>query len=65
MFLEQAGVDVKNLKPRDMVMPVNPKHTYQEWLDIFAAQEPTPEDDSNYKEGTEPQPGKDLPYTCE
>jgi hypothetical protein len=65
MFLEQVGVDLKNLKPRDIVMPVNPKHTYQEWLDIFVAQKPSPEDDRNYKKGTEPQPGKDLPHTFE
>jgi len=26
MFLLQAGVDFKNLKPRDIVMPVNPKY---------------------------------------
>jgi hypothetical protein len=65
MFLEQAGVELKNLKPRDIVMPVNPKHTYQESLDIFAAQKPTREDDSNYKKGTEPQPGKDWPHTFE
>jgi hypothetical protein len=65
MFLEQAGVDLKNLKPRGIVMPVNPKHTYQEWLDIFAAQKPSPKDDRNYKNGTEPQPGIDLPHTFE
>jgi hypothetical protein len=58
MFLEQAGVDLKTLKPRDTVMPVNPKHTYQEWLDIFAAQKPSPEDDRNYKKGIEPQSGR-------
>jgi hypothetical protein len=63
MFLEQAGVNWNNLKPREIVMPVYPKHTYQEWLDIFAAQKPSPEDDRNYKKGTEPQPGKDLPNT--
>jgi hypothetical protein len=66
MFLEQAGVNWNNLKPLDIVVPVNPKHTYQEWLDIFAAAEkPTPKDDINYKKGTEPQPGKDLPHTFE
>jgi secreted trypsin-like serine protease len=26
MFLEQAGVDFKNLKPRNVVMPVNPTY---------------------------------------
>jgi secreted trypsin-like serine protease len=26
MFLVQAGVDFKNLKPRDIVMPVNPRY---------------------------------------
>jgi hypothetical protein len=41
-------------------MPVYPKHTYQEWLDIFAAQKPSPEYYPNFKKGTEPQPGKDL-----
>jgi hypothetical protein len=53
------------LKPLDIVVPVNPKHTYQEWVDIFAAQKATPEDDSNYNKGTEPQPGKDLVHTFE
>jgi len=26
MFVLQAGVDFKNLKPRDIVMPVNPRY---------------------------------------
>jgi hypothetical protein len=26
MFLEQAGFDFKNLKPRDNVVPVNPRY---------------------------------------
>jgi hypothetical protein len=46
-------------------MPVNPKHTYQEWLDIFAAQKPSPEDDVSYKKGTESQTGIDLPQPFE
>jgi hypothetical protein len=41
-------------------MPVNPKYTYQEWLDIFAAQKASPEYNPNFKKGTEPQPGKDI-----
>jgi hypothetical protein len=63
MFLEQAGVDWKNLKPRDIVMPVNPKYTAQEWQEIYAAQVPSPEYNPSYKKGTEPQPGKDLLHT--
>jgi len=65
MFLEQAGANLKNLVPLDRVMPVNPKHTAQEWQEIYAAAEPRPEDNHNYKLGTEPQPGKDLVYTFE
>jgi hypothetical protein len=65
MFLEQAGVHLKNLKPRDIVVPVNPKYTAQEWKEIYAAQVPSPVDNSNYKKGTEPQPGKDLLHTFE
>jgi hypothetical protein len=65
LFIEQAGVDWNKVKSRDIVMPVNPKHTYQEWLDIFAAQKASPEVDRYYKKGTEPQPGKDLPLTFE
>ena len=38
MFLEQAGVDMENLVPLDRVMPVNPRHTAQEWQEIYAAQ---------------------------
>jgi hypothetical protein len=63
MFLEQAGVDLKNLKPINRVMPVNPRHTAQEWAEIYAAQVPSPESDPIYKLGTEPQPGKDLHHT--
>jgi len=49
--------------PLDRVMPVNPKHTAQEWQEIYAAAEPRPEANPNYKLGTEPQPGKDLLHT--
>jgi hypothetical protein len=63
MFLAQAGVDLKNLVPLDRVMPVNPRYTAQEWKEIYAAQVPSPEDNSKYKLGTEPQPGKDLLHT--
>jgi len=58
MFLEQAGVDLKYLKHLDMVMPVNPRHTWQEWQEIFAAQVPSPEYNPNYKKGTEQQTSK-------
>jgi hypothetical protein len=63
MFLEQAGVDLKNLVPLDRGMPVNPSYTAQEWQEIYAAQLLRPEDNYNYKLGTEPQPGKDLFHT--
>ena len=60
MYLWQAGVEMENLVPLDRVMPVYPRYTAQEWQEIYAAQVPSPEDNSNYKKGTEPQPGKDL-----
>jgi len=60
MFVEQAGVDLKNVKPRDMVMPVNPRHTWREWQEIYAAQVPSPGNKPNYKKGTERQPGRNL-----
>jgi len=60
---EQAGVDMENLVPLDRVMPVNPRHTAQEWQEIYAAAESRPEDNRNYNLGTEPQPGKDLAHT--
>ena len=63
MFLEQAGVDLKNLKTCDIVMPVNPRHTWQEWQEIHAAQVPSPVYTPSYKFGTELQPGKDLHHT--
>jgi len=63
MFVEQAGVDLKKLKPRDIVMPVNPRHTWQEWQEIFAAQVPSPRNYPTFRLGTEPQPGKDLHHT--
>jgi len=66
MFLVQAGADFKNLKPRNIVMPVNPRHTAQEWQDIYAAQIPSPEYNPSYKKATEGQPRKDLlhKYGC-
>jgi hypothetical protein len=62
---EQAGADLKNLKHVDMVMPLNPRYTAQEWQEIYAAQNPSPEYNPNYKKGTEPQPGKGLLHTFE
>ena len=44
-------------------MPVNPRHTWQEWQEIFAAQAPSPGYNPTFKLGTEPQPGKDLHHT--
>ncbi|XP_069700742.1 brachyurin-like [Periplaneta americana] len=41
---------------RTMVMPVNPKHTAQEWRDIMAAQKKSPENVTDHKKGTKPQP---------
>jgi hypothetical protein len=46
-------------------MPVNPRHTAQEWQEIYTAQVPSPEYDPDYKKGTEPQPGKDWLHTHE
>jgi hypothetical protein len=43
-------------------MPVNPKYTAQEWSEIMAAQVTSPEDTTNLKKGTKPQPGIDLPH---
>jgi len=63
MFVEQACVDLKNLKPLDIVMPVYPRHTWQEWQEIFAAQVPSPEYNPTVKLGTEPQQGKVLHHT--
>jgi hypothetical protein len=55
--VEQAEARLENLRPRDIVMPVNPKYTAQEWLEIMAAQKPSPEDYTDFKKGTTPQPG--------
>jgi len=65
MFLEQAGVDLKNLKPLDIVLPINPGNTPQECQEISAAQVPRPEYNPKYKNSTKPQPGKDLHHTFE
>jgi hypothetical protein len=65
MFLEQAGADMKNLVPLDIIMPVNPRFTAYEWQEIHAAQKFSPEYNPIYKKGTEPQPGKDLLHTFE
>jgi hypothetical protein len=65
MFLVQAEANWQHLKPLDIVKPVNPKYTAQEWKEIYAGQKASPEYYPNFKKGTEPQPGKDLPYTFE
>ena len=65
MFLVKAGADLRHVKPRDIVKPVNPKYTAQEWQEIYAAQKEIPEYYPDFKKGTEPQPGKDLPHTFE
>jgi hypothetical protein len=56
-MLEQAAVDLRNLKHVDIDVPVNPKYTIQEWLDIYAAQKASPAKYANFKKGTESQPG--------
>jgi hypothetical protein len=61
----QAGANLKHLKPRDIVVPVNPEYTAQKWQEIYAAQKPSPEYYPNFKKGTVPQPGEDLPHTFE
>ncbi|GFG36602.1 hypothetical protein Cfor_05815 [Coptotermes formosanus] len=50
----RAGAD---LKSRRMVIPVNPSHTAEEWLNIMAAQKQSPQQFPGFKRGTKPQPG--------
>jgi hypothetical protein len=40
-----------------MVIPVNPSHTAEEWLNIMAAQKQSPQQFPGFKRGTKPQPG--------
>ncbi|KDR11874.1 Chymotrypsin BI [Zootermopsis nevadensis] len=51
-----AEANLGHLKTRDIVMPVNPKYTAQEWREIMAAQTSSPENNTGYKKGTKPQP---------
>jgi hypothetical protein len=62
MMLGQAEANLKNLKPLDIEVPVNPKYTMQEWLEIYAAQKAPPEKYADFKKGTTPQPGNDLSH---
>jgi len=39
-----------------MVIPVNPSHTAEEWLNIMAAQQHHPQQFHHFKRGTKPQP---------
>jgi hypothetical protein len=61
-MLEQAEANLRNLKPLDIEVPVNPKYTIQEWLEIYAAQNAPPEKYANFKKGTTPQPGNDTSH---
>jgi hypothetical protein len=61
-MLEQAEANLKNLKPLDIKVPVNPKYTIQEWLEIYAAQKTLPEKYADFKKGTTPQPGNNLSH---
>ena len=63
IFVEQAGVDLNKLKPLDIVMPVNPRYTWQEWQEIFVAQVPSLRNNRSVKMGTESQTRKDLHHT--
>jgi hypothetical protein len=63
-LFEQAEAIPKHLIPRDIVMPVNPRYTAQEWLDIMASQKASPEEYPAFKKGTVPQPGNDFSPTC-
>jgi hypothetical protein len=38
MFFEQVGANPKHLRPLDVVMPMKPKYTSQEWQEMYAAQ---------------------------
>ncbi|KAJ9582270.1 hypothetical protein L9F63_003399 [Diploptera punctata] len=52
----EAEYGVKNLKPRNIVKPVNPRYTAEEWRDILAAQVAIPEKKSGFVKATKPQP---------
>ena len=65
MFLEHAGADLKHLKPLDIIKPVNPEYTAQEWQETYAAHKPSLEYYPTFKEGPEPQPGNDFPRKFE
>jgi len=59
-FVEQAEATLEHVKPRDVVMPVNPRYTAEEWQDIYAAQKLSPEYSPNFKQGTEPRQDNNL-----
>jgi len=52
--LRKVEVNLEHFKPRDIIMPVNPMYTTEEWQEIYAAQKPSPEYSPNFKQGTGP-----------
>jgi hypothetical protein len=59
-LLKQAEANLKGLKPRRAVMPVNPSYTRRQWRTIMAAQNESPKHFPGFKRGTKPQLGDDL-----
>jgi len=52
--LRKFEANLEHLKPCDVIMPVNPMYTTEEWQEIYAAQKPSPEYSPNFKQGTGP-----------
>jgi hypothetical protein len=59
-FVEKAEVNPQQLKPRDVIMPVNPNYTARERQEINATQKPSSEISPKIKQGNESQQGNNL-----
>ncbi|XP_069702007.1 brachyurin-like [Periplaneta americana] len=55
-LLATFGLMAEALQSRNIVMPINPRYTAEEWRTIMAAQLESPEQYPGFKKGSEPQP---------
>jgi hypothetical protein len=57
LLFQHTEASLEDLKPPEVVVPVNTNLTEAEWLEILAEQTPRPEKTFEFQNNSEPQPG--------